>query len=223
VALRNSPFLQSVAGTATSLSIDHNRHRVPQMLVTWYLFPPLVSNCRMGKRHACTELLTFAIQTTFWGGKLGNRRRGITMSLFLLFCVFSCLLGFLTVALYISWCQARQLLGTQKGSPQWLHTACPKASATARPQLQGKYDRRLTGAGNIDEQLQKAVTYGLRDYVQLWYHRYVSPEPEFVHKTRQTLDQVIREIACRYLTHLYSLLSLSLSPLLVEGARKLTF
>lgn len=36
---------------------------------------------------------------------------------------------FLTVALYISWCQARQLLGTQKGSPQWLHTACPKVHA----------------------------------------------------------------------------------------------
>lgn len=40
-----------------------------------------------------------------------------------------------------------------------------QASATARPQLQGKYDRRLTGAGNIDEQLQK-VTFASTH--QLW-------------------------------------------------------
>lgn len=118
----------------------------------------------------------------------------------LLLCLLSFALGFLSVALYVSWQQAVHLrTHWASASPQWRHIGIQKVIELAEKELPCavKYDKRLTGAGNIDEQLQKVLGFALRDYFERWYHPLISPDPVCVLHARELAHHVIREFADR--------------------------
>lgn len=59
-----------------------------------------------------------------------------------------------------------------------------------------KLDKRLTGASNIDEQLQEIVDHVFRDYVKTWYHK-ISDDNSFLLELRKSLNTVIANLASR--------------------------
>ncbi|XP_067942910.1 sorting nexin-13-like [Watersipora subatra] len=61
---------------------------------------------------------------------------------------------------------------------------------------EGKADNRLTGASNIDEQLQEVIKYIFRDYIDVWY-REVSTDSSFPHELRKVLNSAIANFASR--------------------------
>jgi len=64
-----------------------------------------------------------------------------------------------------------------------------------------KVDKRLTGASNIDEQLQEILDLVFRDYVQTWYSK-ISNDPSFPTELRKVFNVVITNFASRFVTAL---------------------
>ncbi|XP_065896684.1 sorting nexin-13-like [Dysidea avara] len=60
-----------------------------------------------------------------------------------------------------------------------------------------KVDQRLTGAKLVDEQLQKLVTYGVRDFVESWYYGHISNDPHFIELVRECASSVLINFASR--------------------------
>lgn len=60
-----------------------------------------------------------------------------------------------------------------------------------------KLDKRLTGASNIDEQLQEILDHMFRDYIKTWYHK-ISDDNSFLLELRKSLNAVISNLASRY-------------------------
>jgi len=59
-----------------------------------------------------------------------------------------------------------------------------------------KLDRRLTGASNIDEQLQEVIDHLFRDYIEVWY-REISDDNSFPLEIRKMFSIVVSKFAAR--------------------------
>ena len=59
-----------------------------------------------------------------------------------------------------------------------------------------KLDHRLTGASNIDEQLQDVLKYVFRDYIEIW-HKEISEDGEFLVELRKIFNTAISNFASR--------------------------
>lgn len=58
-------------------------------------------------------------------------------------------------------------------------------------------DRRLTGANNIDEQLQEILDYVFRDYIEVWYKE-ITDDRQFLFELRKVFNRAISNFASRY-------------------------
>ena len=65
-----------------------------------------------------------------------------------------------------------------------------------------KLDHRLTGASNIDEQLQDVLKYVFRDYIEIW-HKEISEDGEFLVELRKIFNAAISNFASRSVFFLY--------------------
>lgn len=60
-----------------------------------------------------------------------------------------------------------------------------------------RIDRRLTGANNIDEQLQEMLDYVFRDYIEVWYKE-ITDDRHFIVELRKVFNCAISNFASRY-------------------------
>ncbi|XP_064402684.1 sorting nexin-13-like [Halichondria panicea] len=116
--------------------------------------------------------------------------------LLLVLCVLSFILGFLSVALYVSWqqaCHVRKLW--TESSPQWTQVGCHKVLAPSVEPRPLQFNSQLTGVRSIDEELEKLLSLGLRDLFESWYHTHVSPDPVCSQEALKLAHNVIQEVA----------------------------
>lgn len=63
-----------------------------------------------------------------------------------------------------------------------------------------KLDKRLTGASNIDEQLQEILDLVFRDYIEIWYKE-ITDDTQFMLELRKVFNHVISNFASRFVTY----------------------
>jgi hypothetical protein len=121
----------------------------------------------------------------------------------LLFCCVTTLLGFVSAVWLLSWYQAGRLLLTiggekQAASPQWFSTGCPLAcTLMCKPRPSTEPGHILTGREVIDTHLRQGLQYGMRDFVQSWFHVWVSPNPAFPEEVQRAVVTVVTELTRR--------------------------
>ncbi|XP_064402678.1 uncharacterized protein LOC135348405 isoform X3 [Halichondria panicea] len=116
--------------------------------------------------------------------------------LLLVLCVLSFILGFLSVALYVSWQQAYHVRKVwTESSSQWTQVGCHKVLAPSVEPRPLQFNSQLTGVKSIDEELEKLLSLGLRDLFESWYHTHVSPDPVCSQEGLELAHNVIQEVA----------------------------
>ncbi|CAI8057495.1 Sorting nexin-13 [Geodia barretti] len=121
----------------------------------------------------------------------------------LLLCCVTTLLGFVSVVWLLSWYQAGRLLLTiggekQAAPPQWFSTGCPQArTLMCKPRPSTEPGHVLTGREVIDTHLRQGLQYGMRDFVQSWFHVWVSPNPAFPGEVQRAVVTVVTELTRR--------------------------
>lgn len=108
----------------------------------------------------------------------------------------------MSVVWLLSWYQAGRLLlatgGKNQPFPQWSSIGCPQAVAlTLKPHPQAEHSHILTGRVIIDTQLEQALQYGMRDFVQSWFHIWVSANPAFPNEIQSAIITVVTELTRR--------------------------
>lgn len=63
-----------------------------------------------------------------------------------------------------------------------------------------KLDKRLTGASNIDEQLQEILDFVFRDYIEIWYKE-ITDDTQFMLELRKVFNRAISNFASRFVVY----------------------
>lgn len=122
------------------------------------------------------------------------------LQLVLLLCYLASLAGFMSVAWLVSWYQAgRLLLATGPlAAPRWQAIGCPQAATEcSKPRPPTEHSHTLTGTSVIDDELQRALQYGMRDFVQSWFHVWVSANTAFPDEVQRAVSTMATDLTKR--------------------------